>query len=398
MLKKFILHCVVYFLVSIFIVHCVVYFWCDMKYFVGLMVVLTAMCVGAYIVNSQLVAQSTQDLSGRDNIVNGKFENTEPVNMGSLGDMLRLTLRYFTEKKVHAIPDQALPVSTLTRDDLLALSDDELHVVKFGHSSVLLKVMGEFWLLDPVFGKRASPFSFMGPKRFHNTPMTIDELPDIDKVLVSHNHYDHLDKYSVKKLVAKTKQFLVPIGVEASLEKWGVSAEKIQSFDWWQEMQTAVGKVAFTPTKHFSGRGLTDGNKSLWGSWVIDTPKGKVFFSGDSGYFAGFAEIGNRYGPFDLTFIETGAYDKDWADILMTPEESVQAHLDLQGRVMIPIHNGNFDLAFHAWYEPLERVLAAAQTNQVVLSTTRVGEVMGVMAPQTQERWWQGLIPQQLAM
>lgn len=369
-----------------------------MKYLNGLGILVLVLVIGGVIVNNQLVAQSTQDLSGQDNWVEGKFENSDPVNMGSLRDTLRITWRFFTEKKTNAVPNSEIPVANLTKEALLALPDHEVHVIKFGHSSILLKVMGEFWLLDPVFGKRASPFSFMGPKRFHQTPLTIEELPPIDKVLVSHNHYDHLDKYSVKKLIAKTEQFLVPLGVEASLEKWGVSADKIQTFDWWQELKVANATIAFTPTRHFSGRGLTDGNKSLWGSWVINTEAGNLFFSGDSGYFPGFKQIGEKYGPFDLTFIETGAYDKDWADIHMTPEQSVQAHIDLKGEVMIPIHNGTFDLAFHSWHEPLDRVLKAAQIEGVALSTPAVGEVMNLSAPLVEKRWWQSLIPRAVAM
>lgn len=357
-------------------------------------VVLLVIVFGVYAVNNQLVAEQVNEYeSTTGKTLSGRFENARPVSMGGLKDTLRIIKRYFTEKKVDALPDKSLPVEPLTRDQLQALSDSELHVIKLGHSSVLMKVMGEFWLLDPVFGKRASPFSFLGPKRFHETPLTIEELPEIERVLISHNHYDHLDKSSVKQLANKTRQFLVPLGVEADLMKWGVKAEKIQRFDWWQELETETANVAFTPTRHFSGRGLTDGNRSLWGSWVIETAAGNVFFSGDSGYFEGFAEIGEKYGPFDITFVETGAYDRDWSEIHMTPEESVQAHIDLKGRVMVPIHNGTFDLAFHAWYEPLERVLDAADRHGVSLSTPVVGQTLTVRNNLSTPRWWKDLIP-----
>ncbi|RYZ80063.1 MAG: hydrolase, partial [Moraxellaceae bacterium] len=304
----------------------------------------------------------------------------------------------FTEPARDKAPLKAIPVEKVSRAQLDALSDDDLHFIKLGHSSILLKVYGEYWLLDPVFSERASPFSFLGPKRFHQAPITIDDLPDIDKVLISHNHYDHLDKSSVKKLAAKTRQFLVPLGVETDLQKWGIASEKITRFDWWQELQTDKALIAFTPAQHFSGRGIGDGNNTLWGSWVIKTAVGSLYFSGDSGYFDGFKQIGAKYGPFDAALIETGAYDNDWADIHMTPEESVQANLDLKGKVMIPVHNGTFDLAFHSWYEPLERVSVAAQQSGVVLLTPIFGQQISMTSMQRHSevnfKWWRKLMPE----
>ncbi|RCX00925.1 MBL fold metallo-hydrolase [Marinomonas foliarum] len=261
--------------------------------------------------------------------------------------------------------------------------------LKLGHSSILLKVYGEYWLIDPVFSDRASPFQFVGPKRFHQPPISLEDLPPIDKVLISHNHYDHLDKASIKILLAKTQQFLVPKGVDGDLINWGVEANKIVTFDWWQELQTNQGLVAFTPTQHFSGRGMGDGNTTLWGSWVIKTPQESVFFSGDSGYFSGFKEIGDKYGPFDLTMVETGAYDKDWADIHMKPEESIQAHMDLQGKVMMPIHNGTFDLAFHTWHDPFDRVVTEAERREVTLSTPEFGRIFSIIDLPPLTPWWQ---------
>ena len=180
----------------------------------------------------------------------------------------------------------------------------------------------------------------------------------------------------------------MPLGVDTDLVKWGVNENKISTFNWWQELQTEHALVAFTPTQHFSGRGLSDANNTLWGSWVIKTSQQSVYFSGDSGYFAGFKEIGNKYGPFDLTLIETGAYDKDWADIHMTPEQSVQAHIDLQGKTLVPIHNGTFDLAFHAWVDPFERVTAASNINNVTLSTPEFGQIFTPTDAAITHKWW----------
>ncbi|KJY89621.1 hydrolase [Pseudoalteromonas piscicida] len=323
----------------------------------------------------------------------GKFHNTHETNKTSLAKTLEIFWRFFTEQKVNAVPKVDMPVKVLTAANLKALSDTQTHVIKLGHSSVLIKAQGQYLLIDPVFAERASPFSFIGPKRFHQPPITIESLPQIDKVLISHNHYDHLDKESVKRLADRVGAFYVPLGVEGDLQKWGVPAEKIKQFDWWQFEETAELTLTFTPTQHFSGRGLGDANKTLWGAWAIRTADKNIFFSGDSGYFAGFKEIGERLGPFDLTLVETGAYDKDWSDIHMTPEQSVQAHIDLRGTHMIPIHNATFDLAFHSWFDPLVRVKVAAEQNQVALVTPVVGEVLTLSETLSTSSWWEALMP-----
>jgi L-ascorbate metabolism protein UlaG (beta-lactamase superfamily) len=361
---------------------------------------IAVMTAGVAMVNANMTASvDSATLTRASQYQDGKFYNAKVFEQPGLIKTLEITKRYFTEPAKDKAPKQAIPVEQVTRAQLAALPDNDLHFIKLGHSSVLLKVYGEYWFLDPVFSERASPFSFLGPKRFHQTPITINELPDIDKVLISHNHYDHLDKNSIKKLAAKTKQFLVPLGVETDLQKWGVAADSITRFDWWQELQTANALVAFTPTQHFSGRGVGDGNTTLWGSWVIKTAAGSIYFSGDSGYFDGFKQIGDKYGPFDIALIETGAYDNDWADIHMTPEQSVQAHADLKGQVMVPVHNGTFDLAFHSWYEPLERVNLAAQQSNTILLTPVFGQPISLASLNqhlvTNAKWWRKLMPEQ---
>lgn len=350
--------------------------------------VLLVLALGAFTVNNQLATPATVLTPSNSVFKNGRFYNSEPMALFSFSKTLGLLKRYIVEDKRDATPSVTLPIKFVSRAQLDALDNNAFFVIKLGHSSVLLKVYGEYWLLDPVFAERASPFSWLGPKRFHAAPITIEDLPPIDKVLISHNHYDHLDKQAVKRLANKTRQFLVPLGVEASLKKWGIKSDKIQSFDWWQEQALSNGLVAFTPTRHFSGRALSDGNNSLWGSWVIKVAGSSVFFSGDSGYFDGFKQIGKKYGAFDVTLIETGAYDKDWPDVHMTPMESVQAHKDVNGKVMIPVHNGTFDLAFHAWYEPLEEVSEYAKLHSVELATPIVGDIIEVGAPIATSPWW----------
>lgn len=357
------------------------------KLFVALILVLV---LAVYIVNLNIKSKVNpiKEVTSAP-YKDAKFHNTAPRKPMSFSDTAALWVRFFTEKKVDTTPDINIPVRAVSRVDLDTLSNDTLHLVKLGHSSILLKVYGEYWLIDPVFSDRASPFQFAGPKRFHQPPISLEDLPPIDKVLISHNHYDHLDKASIKVLLAKTKQFLVPKGVDGDLVDWGVKASKITTFDWWQELQTSQGLVAFTPTQHFSGRGMGDGNATLWGAWVIKTPQESIFFSGDSGYFSGFKKTGDKYGPFDLTMIETGAYDKDWADIHMKPEESIQAHIDLQGKVMMPIHNGTFDLAFHTWHEPFDRVVAESERRYVTLSTPEFGRIFSINDLPTLTLWWQ---------
>ena len=364
----------------------------------GLLCSLTALAAGAWIVNNEITASAGSiSVQQSARYQDGKFHNSAQFEQPGLMKTLAIAKRYYTEPAVDKVPALPLPLKHISRAELDALPDDSLHFVKLGHSSVLLKVYGEYWLLDPVFSQRASPFSFLGPKRFHPAPISLAELPPISKVLISHNHYDHLDKASIKLLADKTQHFLVPLGVEADLQKWGVPAAKISQFDWWQELTTANALIAFTPTQHFSGRGIGDGNTTLWGSWVIKTAAGSVYFSGDSGYFDGFKQIGQKYGPFDVAFIETGAYDKDWPHIHMTPEQSVQAHLDVDAKVMVPVHNGTFDLAFHAWYEPLERVSNAAAAHAVALYTPHFGQVASLTAANWygagQHAWWRELMP-----
>ncbi|MBJ7537220.1 MBL fold metallo-hydrolase [Marinomonas transparens] len=329
------------------------------------------------------------DKDKSDHYKDGVFHNTADLPSKSVGDVLKILGRAAVGKEPNTQPNMVIPVQAISRTDLDNLSDDTLHIAKLGHSSILLKVYGEYWLLDPMFSERASPFQFLGPKRFHQPPISLEDLPPISKVLISHNHYDHLDKATVLALSSKTEQFLVPIGVDGNLTSWGISDDKITAFDWWQEQQTSKGLVAFTPSQHFSGRSLSDRDETLWGSWVIKTPTFSLYFSGDSGYFAGFKDIGNKYGPFDLTMVETGAYDKAWPYKHMRPEQSVQAHIDLKGKVMMPIHNCTFNLAFHPWNDPLDRVLAEAIKRDVNLSTPEFGQILSISDPTSKKRWWQ---------
>jgi L-ascorbate metabolism protein UlaG (beta-lactamase superfamily) len=251
-----------------------------------------------------------------------------------------------------------------------------------------LKLHGEFFLTDPVFSERASPVQWAGPKRFHQAPISIADLPPIKAVILSHDHYDHLDYAATMELSSKVEHFLTPHGVGQRLIKWGVPAEKVQELGWWQSTTVAGIEFVATPAQHFSGRGLNDRNQTLWASWAILAVDLRIFFSGDSGYFGGFKEIGDKYGPFDLSLIETGAYNQMWPDVHMQPEESLQAHLDVQAKHLLPIHNGTFDLSLHAWYEPFDRIVSLAQQHGVFVSTPQMGEMVSIKQPHAGVRWW----------
>ena len=326
----------------------------------------------------------------------GKFRNAAPRQAPGFGKTMAIMWRFMTEKPAVAVPAQPPQVLPLTQADLLKAPD--LSLWRLGHSTMLLKLQGQFWLTDPVFSERASPFTFMGPKRFHAPPLSIDELPPITGVVLSHDHYDHLDYDAIQKLAPKVAHFVTPLGVGDRLMGWGVPAAKVQQFDWWQGTTIAGVKLVATPAQHFSGRSLSDGNRTLWASWVIEAGQGadatRIFFSGDTGYFDGFKAIGERFGPFDLTLIETGAYDAQWPDVHMQPEESLQAHLDVKGRHMMPIHNGTFDLALHAWTDPFDRITALAEKAGVPLVAPVMGERLDIRQPALSKQWWKGPQPQ----
>ncbi len=265
----------------------------------------------------------------------------------------------------------------------------DLAVTWLGHASALIELDGRWILADPVWGDRVSPSPTIGPHRLHPVPMPLDQLPQLDAVIISHDHYDHLDLPTVKALLAgQSAPFFVPMGISAHLRRWGVPEDRIVELDWNQT--STVGGVTFTCTeaRHFSGRGLKR-NLTLWSSWALRGRAHRVFFGGDTGYTPAFAEIGARLGPFDLTILPIGAYGDQWPDIHMTPEEAWRAHGDLGGKLMLPIHWATFDLAFHTWAEPIERLLAVADPSAI--TTPQPGNRVLVATPPSADRWWAGL-------
>lgn len=345
---------------------------------------------------SHVLRAPVGDYAASPQFADGQFRNPVPPETGDLPmSTLRVWWDFLFNKPRNTEPHAPVPVHKLTRAELDAAPDRSLY--RLGHSTILMKLRGHWWLTDPVFSLRASPSQWFGPRRFHAPPLALDELPPIRGVLLSHDHYDHLDHAAILALAGKVDLFLAPLGVGDRLVDWGVPKDKVRQFDWWQDVSLDGVRFAFTPAQHFSGRGLRDGNRTLWGSWVIDDGGKRVFFSGDSGYFAGFAEIGRRFGPFDLTLMETGAYNVQWPYVHMQPEQTVQAHRDLRGGWLLPIHNGTFDLAMHAWYEPFERVLRVAGEHGIEVATPVMGERVDIGAPHAGERWWRAVVARETA-
>ena len=319
----------------------------------------------------------------------GKFSNLTPTNMEmGIVKTMQMIPKFFKNDPIR-IPDFDLPQEK--RDSLeLVIDSIPSRLIWFGHSAFLLQMDGKNILIDPMFGDVPAPNPLFGKKRFsRELPIEIEKLPKIDLILISHDHYDHLDYGSIQKLASKTAKFLVPLGVGAHLQSWGVAKESIQELAWWEETQVDSLKFAFTPARHFSGRGLGDRFATLWGSWVIQGTEDNIFFSGDSGYGSHFKEIGEKYGPFDFAMMECGQYNVDWKDIHMMPEETAQAALDVRAKVFMPIHWAAFSLAFHPWTDPVERVIKRSTELNAPIFVPKIGAFIELSQElKTQEAWW----------
>lgn len=313
------------------------------------------------------------------------FANRLPQVDGAMSEVLAKEVGDAAEFQS---PDAAIPVVKPSGEALALRPESGLRVTWLGHSTMLVDLDGARLLIDPVWGERASPWSSTGPARFYAPPLALEELPQIDAVIISHDHYDHLDYQTVSRMREVETQWLVPLGIGAHLEHWGIPADRITELDWWDTTEVAGLTITATPARHFSGRWLDRMSETLWAGWSMKGSEHAVFYSGDTAMHPQFEEIGERLGPFDLTLMEAGAYDGTWSDVHLGPEQAVMAHKMVGGGVLMPVHWGMFDLGNHSWTEPMERILSAAERQGVPVLTPRPGASVELADADTVDRWW----------
>jgi L-ascorbate metabolism protein UlaG (beta-lactamase superfamily) len=321
---------------------------------------------------------------------NGRFLNTPPSRQPKLGVVLTALWR---ERGFVKRPATPVPIVSRHAADFDAPPADALRVTWLGHSTSLVELDGSRLLLDPVWAERASPFGSIGPRRFHAPPIALDDLPPLDAVLLSHDHYDHLDRHAVRVLAARGLPFVVPTGVAARLRRWGVPDAPVREREWWQEVRIGNVRIIATPARHFSGRAwhFQDRDRSLWCGYALIGPSRRLYYAGDTSYFGGFAEVGATLGPFDATLIEIGAYSQAWPDVHIGPEAAALAVREARGGVFIPVHWGTFDLAFHGWTEPIERAIVAADLEGLPIAALRPGGQWTPSDGGRIDRWWPDL-------
>ncbi len=335
-------------------------------------------------VTPELEAQYEQS----DNWYNGSFQNLDQTTLTTnLSDIPKLLYKQLSNRRARQ-PVSPLPVSTFNQTAFLA-AVEKCKFIWYGHSVVLMRMGGLSILIDPMLGPDTTPIAPMPTKRFsENTLDIIDDFPEIDLLLLPHDHYDHLDYASMQKLKHKTKRYFVAMGVKRHLVKWGVAADLITEFDWWDKQDIGPLTITFTPTRHFSGRGLTDRAKTLWGGWVFKSPQEKIWFSGDGGYGEHFKEVGHREGPFDFAFMECGQYNEDWRPVHLFPDEAVQAAIDAGAQKIMPVHWGGFAVSYqHTWQEPPTVFVNSAIEKQVDYMLPKLGQLAEV-STELQEKWW----------
>jgi L-ascorbate metabolism protein UlaG (beta-lactamase superfamily) len=335
--------------------------------------------------------QKQQQYAQSKNFKDGIFVNAIPTTR-DLGfvNTLRVIYKFFFKKEPGLEPGSPIEVEKIDSLHIVAKPPELKRLTWFGHSACLLEMEGKRIFFDPMLGESPAPHPMLGPKRYSKgLPIPIEKIPYIDAVVLSHDHYDHLDYESISALKDKVGRFYVPLGVSAHLTAWGVDPLRITELDWWGKKTTDGFTFICTPARHFSGRGLFDGFSTLWASWIVKTASSNVYFSGDSGYGPHFKEIGDQYGPFDFVMLECGQYNELWKDIHMMPEQTVQAAIDLRGKLMMPIHWGAFTLAMHTWIDPVTRATATAHEKGVPITTPRIGEpVLLQQKSFPNSEWW----------
>jgi L-ascorbate metabolism protein UlaG (beta-lactamase superfamily) len=322
-----------------------------------------------------------------------KFLNPVPTTIGGLGTIFKVLPRFLSNKE-EKCPRRPLGPCRTDVSVYAAAPESGLRVTWMGHSSLLLEIDGVRVLLDPVWDERASPSQWAGPKRFFAAPVSLEDLPGVDVVLVSHDHYDHLGEATIRRLAGlesmRGVRWATSLGVGEVLRQFGVRTEQISELDWTQGVTVGGLEITAVPSRHFSGRKLTNRFETLWSAFVLKGTKHTVYFGGDSGWWEGFSEIGAAYGPFDLVMLEIGAFDVMWNGIHLGPDGAARAFEALGGTgLMMPIHWGLFDLALHAWRQPIERLLELAREKKIKLWTPEPGRPTEVVTgAELRSDWW----------
>lgn len=327
-------------------------------------------------------------LSRSPNYRDGTFHNREPiVRIVEGGGGLSLWLKFLLRDGDGLTPPGQLPV---TKTDLTSLDPGRDVVVWLGHSSYFIRMGGKAILIDPVFSDHAAPVSFSTRAFDGTTVYTAEDMPDIDYLLISHDHWDHLDYDTVTALRPKTRHVVTGLGVGEHFARWGFPDEMVHEADWDEAVQLEQGLTIHVLTaRHFSGR-LFDRNRTLWVSFALETPSRRIFYSGDSGYGAHFKEIGDRFGSFDLVMLDSGQYNEAWQHVHMNPEQAAQAAEDLRARSALPSHAGRFNISYHSWDEPFRRFVAAGRDKPYRLVTPRIGEMVELADErQAFTQWWE---------
>ena len=340
----------------------------------------------------QFGGKATNELIARyeqsSNWKNGSFQNLEHTElMAGLSKMPGIIYKQLTRRNGRE-PQKPLPVLPFDKSSFLAESQSS-KFIWYGHSAVMMRMSNKTLLIDPMLGPDTTPIAPIPTKRFsENTLSLIDDFPVLDLVLLTHDHYDHLDFASIQKLKYKTKKFFVALGIKRHLVRWGIAPDIIVEFDWWNHHKLGDISVTFTPTRHFSGRGLTDRSKTLWGGWAFKNNLEKIWFSGDGGYGNHFKEVGKRLGPFDFAFMECGQYNEDWRPVHLFPDESVQAAIDAGAKKAMPVHWAGFALSYqHTWEQPAEDFVSAAIEKNMDYSTPALGEIFNSSSAE-KNLWW----------
>jgi L-ascorbate metabolism protein UlaG (beta-lactamase superfamily) len=315
----------------------------------------------------------------------GRFENPQPLHNDTWGALRDVAFGGSDERT----PKGRVSVEALDAQRFVTAPQTGLRVTWLGHSTLLVELDGRRVLIDPVWGERASPLSWMGPKRFYAPLLPLDQVPPVDAVVISHDHYDHLDESTIRAIRSWKTTFVVPLGVGAHLASWGVPEARIVELDWGESTRLGDLELVAVPARHASGRSLLWGqNATLWAGFAFIGPGHRVYYSGDTGFFPGLADIGSRLGPFDLAMIEAGAYGRSWPDWHLGPEQAVHAAKLVRAKVLLPVHWALFNLAYHGWTEPAERVLAEARGSDLCVTVPRPGQSIEPDARPTLARWW----------